>query len=199
MLARDYPNARLELRRAYRFPSFKKAMEFMQTACDPIQKATHHPRWENQWRTVVVYLSTWDIGGDFARSQSFQFISCTKAILPIWHGLGHKELLNFAPWSFTNCIEGWLTRGLGFSFRCAAAEACTNPSTQRAARRSIKNSELVGFPSQGIQVQEPRRRDRFRGVQAELRIREIQQTLGDRKDREARVGARAAQGDLVRI
>jgi pterin-4a-carbinolamine dehydratase len=62
MLARDYPNARLELRRAYRFQSFKKAMEFMQAACEPIQRATHHPRWENQWRTVVVYLSTWDIG-----------------------------------------------------------------------------------------------------------------------------------------
>jgi pterin-4a-carbinolamine dehydratase len=26
------------------------------------QKAQHHPRWENQWRTVTVYLSTWDIG-----------------------------------------------------------------------------------------------------------------------------------------
>jgi len=21
----------------------------------------HHPRWENQWRTVTVYLSTWDL------------------------------------------------------------------------------------------------------------------------------------------
>jgi pterin-4a-carbinolamine dehydratase len=67
MLARDYPNARLELRRAYRFRSFKKAMEFMQNACGPIQKANHHPRWENQWRTVVVYLSTWDIGHRISR------------------------------------------------------------------------------------------------------------------------------------
>jgi pterin-4a-carbinolamine dehydratase len=62
MLARDYPNSRVELRRAYRFNSFKKAMEFMQLARVPIQKADHHPRWENQWRTVVVHLSTWDIG-----------------------------------------------------------------------------------------------------------------------------------------
>lgn len=22
----------------------------------------HHPRWENIWRTVVIWLSTWDIG-----------------------------------------------------------------------------------------------------------------------------------------
>lgn len=61
-LARDYPNSRFELRRAYRFTSFRKAIEFMQAAVDPIIKAKHHPRWENQWRTVIVYLSTWDIG-----------------------------------------------------------------------------------------------------------------------------------------
>jgi pterin-4a-carbinolamine dehydratase len=61
-LARDYPNSRFELRKAYRFPSFTKAIAFMQAACDPITKAKHHPRWENQWTTVIVYLSTWDIG-----------------------------------------------------------------------------------------------------------------------------------------
>lgn len=58
----DYPNARQELRKAYRFRSFKKAVEFMHSAITPVQKIQHHPRWENQWRTVTVYLSTWDIG-----------------------------------------------------------------------------------------------------------------------------------------
>ena len=24
--------------------------------------AIHHPRWENIWKTVKVYLTTWDIG-----------------------------------------------------------------------------------------------------------------------------------------
>lgn len=24
--------------------------------------AMHHPRWENIWKTVRVYLTTWDIG-----------------------------------------------------------------------------------------------------------------------------------------
>jgi pterin-4a-carbinolamine dehydratase len=61
-LARDYPNSRFELRKAYRFSSFSNAIAFMQAAAEPIRKAKHHPRWENQWRTVIVYLSTWDIG-----------------------------------------------------------------------------------------------------------------------------------------
>ena len=71
----DYPNARQELRKAYRFRSFKRAMKFMQSAVEPVQKLQHHPRWENQWRTVTVHLTTWDVGNkvtqldvDLARS-----------------------------------------------------------------------------------------------------------------------------------
>lgn len=62
MIPGDYPNARQELRKAYRFGSFKKAIEFMHLAVAPINKLQHHPRWENQWRTVTVHLSTWDVG-----------------------------------------------------------------------------------------------------------------------------------------
>jgi pterin-4a-carbinolamine dehydratase len=60
----DYPKTRRELRKAYNFPSFRSAIEFMYTAVDSIDKAKppHHPRWENQWKTVTVYLSTWDVG-----------------------------------------------------------------------------------------------------------------------------------------
>ena len=62
MIPGDYPNARQEIRKAYRFSSFRKAIEFMHSAVEPVQRIKHHPRWENQWRTVTVYLSTWDIG-----------------------------------------------------------------------------------------------------------------------------------------
>ncbi len=27
-----------------------------------VQHPQHHPRWENTWRTVRVWLTTWDIG-----------------------------------------------------------------------------------------------------------------------------------------
>jgi pterin-4a-carbinolamine dehydratase len=62
MVPGDYPNARQELRKAFRFRSFARAVEFMQTAVAVIERLQHHPRWENQWRTVTIYLSTWDIG-----------------------------------------------------------------------------------------------------------------------------------------
>ena len=58
----DYPKSRKELRRVYKFQSFRSAVGFMSSAVDAISEAQHHPRWENQWRTVTVYLTTWDIG-----------------------------------------------------------------------------------------------------------------------------------------
>ncbi len=58
----DYPKSRQELRKVFVFKSFGSAIEFMHRAVEPINKAAHHPRWENQWRTVTVYLTTWDIG-----------------------------------------------------------------------------------------------------------------------------------------
>jgi pterin-4a-carbinolamine dehydratase len=58
----DYPRSRQELRKVYIFKSFRSAVHFMNSAVDPVNQLQHHPRWENQWRTVTVYLSTWDIG-----------------------------------------------------------------------------------------------------------------------------------------
>jgi pterin-4a-carbinolamine dehydratase len=58
----DYPRSRVELRKAYGFKSFREAIGFMEAAVERINQLKHHPRWENQWRTVTVYLTTWDIG-----------------------------------------------------------------------------------------------------------------------------------------
>jgi pterin-4a-carbinolamine dehydratase len=52
---------RSELHKKYEFPSFKKAIEFMAQASIDINKKQHHPRWENIWRTVSVWLATWDV------------------------------------------------------------------------------------------------------------------------------------------
>jgi pterin-4a-carbinolamine dehydratase len=53
---------RTELHRSYEFASFEDAMNFMNAAVPKISGVQHHPRWENIWRTVSVWLSTWDIG-----------------------------------------------------------------------------------------------------------------------------------------
>lgn len=62
----DLPNSpgrqRTELFRTYEFASFEDALAFMSTAVSRISEMQHHPRWENIWRTVSVWLSTWDIG-----------------------------------------------------------------------------------------------------------------------------------------
>lgn len=60
----DYPNSRLELRKVFKFKDFLQAMQFMNNAIAFIERPNpyaHHPRWENLWRTVTVWLSTWDI------------------------------------------------------------------------------------------------------------------------------------------
>lgn len=53
---------RVELSRDFRFNSFIDAIEFMRYAAEQIDTFGHHPRWQNIFRTVTVYFSTWDIG-----------------------------------------------------------------------------------------------------------------------------------------
>jgi pterin-4a-carbinolamine dehydratase len=53
---------RVELARDFEFRSFEQAMEFMQRVARHASEVDHHPRWMNLWRTVTVWLSTWDAG-----------------------------------------------------------------------------------------------------------------------------------------
>jgi pterin-4a-carbinolamine dehydratase len=56
------PLQQVELHKSFEFASFLKAIEFMREVSESVVKTQHHPRWENIWRTVSVWLSTWDIG-----------------------------------------------------------------------------------------------------------------------------------------
>ena len=51
-----------EITRCYVFKTFSEATDFMYKATQGIEAMQHHPRWENAWKSVVVKLSTWDIG-----------------------------------------------------------------------------------------------------------------------------------------
>jgi len=51
-----------ELVRKFEFKSFRDAIHFMNTAARFIDQRDHHPEWTNIWRTVIVRLTTWDIG-----------------------------------------------------------------------------------------------------------------------------------------
>jgi pterin-4a-carbinolamine dehydratase len=51
-----------ELTRKYEFKSFRDTIHFMNTAARFIDQKNHHPEWTNIWRTLIVHLTTWDIG-----------------------------------------------------------------------------------------------------------------------------------------
>ena len=55
------PQPRSELYKEFRFNTFRDATKFMAYASEAIDRGNHHPRWENVWTTVRVWLSTWDI------------------------------------------------------------------------------------------------------------------------------------------
>lgn len=61
-IPRDYPRTRHELRRGFRFKTFEHAITFLQALVKPLNELNHHPRIENQWRTVFVHFTTWDAG-----------------------------------------------------------------------------------------------------------------------------------------
>lgn len=56
------PRPKRELARVYKFPTYLDAMRFMAVAGEVIDRLNHHPRWENLYDQVVVYLTTWNVG-----------------------------------------------------------------------------------------------------------------------------------------
>lgn len=53
---------RMELTRTFEFASFRETIAFVNTVAEHAQRVDHHPRWMNLWRTVKVWMSTWDAG-----------------------------------------------------------------------------------------------------------------------------------------
>jgi pterin-4a-carbinolamine dehydratase len=60
-LPEDSTKVRIEIYRKYQFKTFLDAISFMNQVAPGCDIALHHPRWENIWRTVTIYLTTWDI------------------------------------------------------------------------------------------------------------------------------------------
>lgn len=51
---------RVELFREYIFKSFDQVLDYMLKVAPICNTLPHHPRWENTWTTLAIYLSTWD-------------------------------------------------------------------------------------------------------------------------------------------
>ena len=52
---------RVELFREYKFKDFYSVIEYMGKVALGCNIYPHHPRWENTWTTLKVWLTTWDI------------------------------------------------------------------------------------------------------------------------------------------
>ena len=52
-----------EIMKSYDFSSFAETIAFMADAARAIDawKPPHHPRWENQWKVLNVFFTTWDV------------------------------------------------------------------------------------------------------------------------------------------
>jgi len=61
-LPEDPSQVRVELHRTFLFRNFPDVLSFMVKVGDFADKANHHPRWENIFKTLRVYLTTQDIG-----------------------------------------------------------------------------------------------------------------------------------------
>jgi pterin-4a-carbinolamine dehydratase len=51
-----------ELHRQFTFESFEDAMHFMLVASRRIMLMDHHPEWLNSYKSVSVWLTTWEVG-----------------------------------------------------------------------------------------------------------------------------------------
>lgn len=60
LLPEDTFITREELYREYIFSNFDQVLEFMSKVSEICNVLPHHPRWENTWTTLKVYLTTWD-------------------------------------------------------------------------------------------------------------------------------------------
>lgn len=46
------------LYRQFEFQDFKRAFIFMQKVADEAERVNHHPKWENEWNKVAIWLYT---------------------------------------------------------------------------------------------------------------------------------------------
>jgi 4a-hydroxytetrahydrobiopterin dehydratase len=73
-----------ELHRVYEFESFEIAFEFMTRAVNQfILVQNHHPRWENTFKRVQVWLSTFELGYEISNKD----MKLAKDLERLWESL----------------------------------------------------------------------------------------------------------------
>jgi 4a-hydroxytetrahydrobiopterin dehydratase len=50
------------LYKKFEFKDFKEAFGFMQRVAEAAEKANHHPKWQNEWNRVEIWLTSHEAG-----------------------------------------------------------------------------------------------------------------------------------------
>src|SRR3982751_6006601 len=58
----DWQKTKHGLYKQYVFHDFNEAWNFMQRVAEAANKMDHHPRWQNEWNVVDIWLGTHDQG-----------------------------------------------------------------------------------------------------------------------------------------
>lgn len=78
-------NGARELHRSYQFKTFEAAFKFMSAAATGIVSAQdHHPRWENTYNRVEVWLSTFELGNQISNKD----LKLARSLEQLWQDFG---------------------------------------------------------------------------------------------------------------
>lgn len=103
-LPEDPSQVREEIYREYKFQTFQEAIHFMCQVAPGCDIAMHHPRWENLWKTIRVYLTTWDIGHRVS-DRDVQLARYFDRSYSEYPGSAYKQLKNIESESFNKLEE----------------------------------------------------------------------------------------------
>lgn len=57
-----WQNKNDSLYKSFTFKDFKQAFEFMTSVAKAAEQMRHHPKWQNEWNKVEIWLSTHEEG-----------------------------------------------------------------------------------------------------------------------------------------
>lgn len=77
---------RAELYREFIFRDFQQVLEYMRKVGEICDTLPHHPRWENTWTSLKVYLTTWDS----VHIISYKDIMLARHMEQIYDAYGHN-------------------------------------------------------------------------------------------------------------
>ena len=144
-LPEDVAKTRVELVRQYEFKAFLDAIAFMAKVAPDCEFALHHPRWENNWRTIKVYLTTWDIGHRIS-DRDTQLAKAFEQVFSRISRDNQSEVSSALSWESINPIsDEMLDKALKNNL--SQWKKVVSPLTEHTVKSLVENSRQQKFKS----------------------------------------------------